>query len=126
MDNAQQNVALVTGVSSGIGRATAELLESRGWRTFGTMRPADAPSGVELLRLDVRDAESEESCVKAALDAAGRIDVLVNNAGVALYGALEETSIAEAKALFDTNVFGVMRMTQAMLPVCAGRARDAS
>ena len=118
MDNAQQKVALVTGVSGGIGRATADLLASRGWRTFGTMRQlADAPGGVELLRLDVRDAVSVESCVKAVLVATGRIDVLVNNAGVALYGALEETSIDEAKALFDTNVFGVMRMTQAVLPV---------
>jgi NAD(P)-dependent dehydrogenase (short-subunit alcohol dehydrogenase family) len=117
MDNAYQQVALVTGVSSGIGRATAEVLASREWRTFGTVRrPARGPAGVELLPLDVRDAGSVESCVQAVLHAAGRIDLLVNNAGVALYGALEETSVEEAQALFDTNVFGVMRMTQAVLP----------
>jgi NAD(P)-dependent dehydrogenase (short-subunit alcohol dehydrogenase family) len=112
-----RKVALVTGVSSGIGRATAEILAGRGWRTFGTMRqPASRPGPIELLPLDVRDAGSAQSCVEAVLAAAGRIDVLVNNAGVALYGALEETSIDEAKALFDTDLFGVMRMTQAVLP----------
>lgn len=117
MDNAPNNVALVTGVSSGIGRATAEFLANRGWRVFGTMRrPTDGPRGVELLPLDVRDQASVESCVKAVLDAAGRIDALVNNAGVALYGAAEETSIDEAKALFETNFFGVLRVTQAVLP----------
>lgn len=111
-------VALITGVSSGIGRATAELLAARGWRTFGTMRkPGPAPAGVEVLPLDVRDDASVQACVKAAFDAAARIDVLVNNAGVALHGAVEETSIDEARALFETNLFGVMRMTRAVLPI---------
>jgi NAD(P)-dependent dehydrogenase (short-subunit alcohol dehydrogenase family) len=117
MQNPEQKVALITGVSSGIGRTTAELLASRGWRTFGTMRkPAAAPKGVEVVALDVRDESSGAACVKAVLDAAGRIDALVNNAGVALYGAAEETSIDEVESLFDTNVFGVMRMTRAVLP----------
>jgi len=118
MQNLQSRVALITGVSSGIGRATAETLASRGFRTFGTMRkPAEAPAGVEVVALDVRDETSVGACVEAVLDAAGRIDVLVNNAGTALYGSVEETSIEEAAALFDTNLFGVMRMTRAVLPI---------
>src|SRR3989442_14725584 len=115
-----KKVALVTGVSSGIGRATATLLSGRGFRVFGTMRkPSEINGpleGVELVRLDVRDEESVRSCVRTVLDRAGRIDALVNNAGYALIGSLEETSIEEAKDLFETNFFGVLRMSQAVLP----------
>jgi NAD(P)-dependent dehydrogenase (short-subunit alcohol dehydrogenase family) len=118
MQSSEQRVALVTGVSSGIGRTTAELLAGRAWRTFGTMRkPSNAPAGVDVVPLDVRDDASVELCVNQVLDAAGRIDALVNNAGTALYGAAEETSIEEAEALFDTNFFGVMRMTRGVLPI---------
>ena len=114
----ESNIALVTGVSSGIGRATAELLAQHGFRVFGTMRrPSDnAPSGLEVLPLDVREDASVRSGVDRVLGAAGRIDLLVNNAGVALYGALEEVSVEQAMAVFDTNFFGVLRMTQAALP----------
>src|SRR5215471_18244597 len=118
---AQEKVALVTGVSSGIGRATANLLADRGFRVFGTTRsPGQATErlgNVELVRLDVRDAESVSSCLRTVLDKAARIDALVNNAGYTLIGSLEETSIEEAKDLFDTNFFGVLRMSQAVLPV---------
>src|SRR5437660_3139052 len=99
----KDNVALVTGVSSGIGRATAELLAQHGFRVFGTMRrPGEnAPSGVEVLPLDVREDASVRSCVDRVLGAAGRIDLLVNNAGVALYGALEEVGMEHAGAVFE-------------------------
>jgi NAD(P)-dependent dehydrogenase (short-subunit alcohol dehydrogenase family) len=111
-------VILITGVSSGIGRATAGLFAARRWRTFGTVRKlGTALPGVELLTLDVRDDASVDACVKAVLDDTGRIDALVNNAGVALHGAAEETSIEEVKALFETNFFGVVRMTHAVLPI---------
>ncbi len=110
-------VALVTGVSSGIGRATAELLAKRGYRTFGTVRSrAASVPGIELIPLDVRDPESVEKAVASVLDRAGRIDVLVNSAGTSLMGAAEETDIEEARALFETNLFGMMRVTQAVLP----------
>ncbi|MCI0422668.1 MAG: oxidoreductase [Acidobacteria bacterium] len=116
----QKKVALVTGVSSGIGRATATLLLDRGFRTFGTLREMNRASefstSLELVRLDVREEESVRSCVQAVLDQAGRIDLLVNNAGCALVGSLEETSIEEARATFETNFFGVLRMCQAVLP----------
>ncbi len=117
----EKKVALVTGVSSGIGRATASLLSDRGFRTFGTLRETSQvsglPPGLEVVRLDVREEESVRSCVRTVLDQAGRIDALVNNAGYTLVGSLEETSIEEAKQIFETNFFGVLRMCQAVLPI---------
>src|SRR5207245_8090368 len=90
-----KKVALVTGVSSGMGRATARLLSRRGFRVFGTMRkPSEINGpleGVELVRLDVRDEESVRSCLRTVLDQAGRIDALVNNAGYTLIGSLERS-----------------------------------
>ncbi len=97
----EKKVALVTGVSSGIGQATATMLLGRGFRTFGTIRETSRAGellpSLELVRLDVRDEESVRSCVRAVLDQAGRIDALVNNAGYALVGSLEETSIEKPK-----------------------------
>ena len=116
----RKDTALVTGVSSGIGRATAELLSQRGFSVFGTMRrpsETDARLGsVEVIPLDVRDEHSVRSCVRSMLERTGRIDALVNNAGYALIGSSEETSTEEAKDLFETNFFGVLRMSQAVLP----------
>jgi NAD(P)-dependent dehydrogenase (short-subunit alcohol dehydrogenase family) len=115
-----RKIALVTGVSSGIGRATAALLSERGFRVFGTMRRPNQTDGalrnVELIALDVRDEESVRSCLRRVLDQAGRIDALVNNAGYTLIGALEETSLEEAREVFETNFFGVLKMSQAVLP----------
>jgi short-subunit dehydrogenase len=114
-----QKVILITGVSSGIGSATAEHLAGRGYRVFGTARSphqGNAIPGVTMLPLDVTLAPSVSHAVQAVIDAAGRIDVLVNNAGLGLFGAFEETSIEQAQALFDTNVFGVIRTSQAVLP----------
>jgi NAD(P)-dependent dehydrogenase (short-subunit alcohol dehydrogenase family) len=115
----QEKVALVTGVSSGIGRAIAGLLSRHGFRVFGTARGNGGAKrsleNVELVHVDVRNEEAVDSCVRTVLDRAGRIDALVNNAGYTLIGSLEETAIEEAKQLFDTNFFGVLRMTQAVL-----------
>jgi NAD(P)-dependent dehydrogenase (short-subunit alcohol dehydrogenase family) len=119
MTNGPSRVVLITGTSSGIGRATAELLAARGHRVFGGVRAtATTPplAGVELVPLDVRDEVSVKTCVETVRSRAGRIDVLINNAGVNLVGAVEETSISQAQALFDTNVIGVLRMSQAVLP----------
>lgn len=112
-------VVVVTGVSSGIGRATAEKFARRGCRVFGTVRSiakAAPISGVELVEMDVRNDASVQSGIQSVIDRATRIDVLVNNAGTSMIGAVEETSTAEAAALFDTNVFSILRTTQAVLP----------
>jgi len=110
---------LVTGASSGIGQATAQLLAERGHRVFGTTRKPGAAqaSGFTMVGLDVRSDDSVRGCVDQVLSQAGRLDVLVNNAGYTLMGAAEETSVAEAKAQFETNFFGVVRMVNAVLPV---------
>jgi len=117
----KEQVVLVTGASSGIGQTTAMLLSNSGFRVFGTTRQSTAPNTscgkIEMLSLDVRSEESAQSCVSELLERAGKIDALVNNAGVALVGALEETSTEEAKTIFETNFFGVLRITQAVLPV---------
>src|SRR5438128_11037909 len=109
-------VALVTGVSSGIGKATALRLAGVGFRTFGTVRGDLAPQpGVELVRLDVCDRHSVDEGVATVFERAGRIDLLVNSAGAAMISAAEETSPEEAHDLFETNFFGLIRMTQAVL-----------
>lgn len=111
-------VALVTGVSSGIGRAVAGGLAAAGFRVFGTLRDprATAPDAVQGVAMDVAQDASVEQGVAQVLQAAGRIDVLVNNAGGSLIGAIEECSLAQAKKLFDTNFFGALRVTRAVLP----------
>ena len=117
MSNSQ--VVVITGVSSGIGRATAAKFALRGYRVFGTVRNlarTQPIAGVELVQMDVRDEASVQQGIEAIIAQAQRIDVLVNSAGVSLLGATEETSIAEAQTLFDTNVFGILRTTRAVLP----------
>ena len=111
-------VILVTGASSGIGRRIAATLARNGHRVFGTSRhpKSDILDGFELTQLDVTSDESARACVQAVLQKAGHIDVLVNNAGIELLGALEEVSLDEARQLFETNFFGVARMCNLVLP----------
>jgi NAD(P)-dependent dehydrogenase (short-subunit alcohol dehydrogenase family) len=115
---AQPKVALVTGISSGIGKATAAELARRGFRVFGTVRAAGVAelAGVTQVVLDVRDDASVERGVAEVLAKAGRIDVLINNAGTSIVGAIEETDTAQARDLFDVNFFGAVRVTRAVLP----------
>jgi short-subunit dehydrogenase len=115
-----QRVVLITGASSGVGQATARLLSQKGYTVFGTSRTptsAEALPNLTMLALDVRSDASVAACVNAVSSQAGRLDVLVNNAGYELAGALEEHSLDEAKAQFETNFFGVVRMTKAVLPL---------
>jgi NAD(P)-dependent dehydrogenase (short-subunit alcohol dehydrogenase family) len=116
----ENRVALVTGVSSGIGQEIARLLAEHGARVFGTVRnhqPSNAIAGVQLVRMDVTNESSVAKAVQSVLEQAGEIHVLINNAGYALAGGLEETSIQEAQQQFETNFFGVFRVTQAVLPM---------
>lgn len=110
---------LVTGVTSGIGREIARLLAEQGVRVFGTMRnpPSASPiRGVEIVPMEVTDDASVNEAVQSIVRKAGPIQCLVNNAGYVISGALEETSIEEARQLFETNFFGVLRVTNAVLP----------
>ena len=119
MNMTTNTVALVTGASSGIGRETAQLLAEHDARTFGTVRDlrrASLIDQVELIEMDVNDDGSVREAIRSVLEKAGKIDVLINNAGYSLAGGLEETSVEEARQLFETNFFGVLRVTQAVLP----------
>jgi NAD(P)-dependent dehydrogenase (short-subunit alcohol dehydrogenase family) len=119
MSIVKSKVALVTGASSGIGEATAERLAAAGYQVFGTSRRAAAAGqrSFEMLTLDVTSDQSVGAVVDEVMRRAGRIDLLVNNAGfgVAPAGA-EESSIEQAQSIFDTNFFGIVRMTRAVVP----------
>ena len=109
--------ALITGCSSGYGLETARHFHAQGWHVIATMRTPRAEllplsQRLRVLPLDVTRPES----IAAALEAAGPIDVLVNNAGLGLFGAFEATPMATVREIFETNTFGMMAMTQAVLP----------
>lgn len=117
-------VVLITGARTGIGRACADLLASRDFRVYGTSRhPPDLTFDFTMVRMDVNETASVEAGVRTVLDREGRLDVVVNNAGFGYGGAVEDTSIEEAKATFETNFFGALRVCQAVLP--AMRAQGA-
>jgi NAD(P)-dependent dehydrogenase (short-subunit alcohol dehydrogenase family) len=116
---AERPVALVTGATSGIGKAAALALVEAGFDVVGTSRDTKGVSrrdGVTFLDLDVADDSSVTAAVERVISQFGRLDVLVNNAGVGSVGAAEERSVAQDQGVFDINVFGVLRMTKAVLP----------
>ena len=119
MTKIRTKIALVTGASSGIGEATAERLAKAGYKVYGTSRRGAQASkrSIEMLPLDVTSDESVESAVNEVIRRHGHIDLLVNNAGfgVAPAGA-EESSIDQARSIFETNFFGLIRMTRAVVP----------
>lgn len=118
MNRHHGKTAIVTGASSGIGRASAEALARAGFKVFGTSRRAtgSSPDKVSMLTCDVTDEESVKALVSAVLSQTDRIDVLVNNAGLGMVGGAEESSIGQVQSLFDVNFFGVLRATNAVLP----------
>jgi short-subunit dehydrogenase len=115
----KNKTTLVTGVSSGIGREIAQLLAERGARVFGTVRKPQSTNpirDVEIVRMEVTNDSSVTEAVHSIEQKAGPVQLLINNAGYSSTGALEETSIEEAKQQFETNFFGVLRVTNAVLP----------
>lgn len=113
-----QPTILITGASKGIGLAIGERLHAAGYRVFGTSRnPTAEHTPFPLLALDVTSPESVQACINAVIAAAGRIDVLINNAGYDLYGAAEETDMDTLHAQMDANFYGAVRMTAAVLPI---------
>jgi NAD(P)-dependent dehydrogenase (short-subunit alcohol dehydrogenase family) len=126
-NNQQALVAVVTGSSSGIGLATSLALARSGYLTYATLRNLAKRDSIQSIaekqhlpirtvQLDVTDENSVKNAIQSILSEAGRIDVLVNNAGYGLTGAFEDIEIDEIKALYETNLFGVIRVTQAVLP----------
>ncbi len=123
----ESRVVLITGASAGFGKACAERLAELGHCVYGTSRAANFPeftgspdaqfrSDPLMIPMDVCDDDSVRRAVEFVLKRAGRIDVVVNNAGVGLAGSVEDTSVDEARALFETNFFGVLRVCRAVLP----------
>jgi NAD(P)-dependent dehydrogenase (short-subunit alcohol dehydrogenase family) len=126
--NATADIVLITGCSSGIGRAAAKRLAERGCTVYATARRPDAldelaASGCRTLALDVTDDESMQSAVAAVEAEHGAVDVLVNNAGYGQQGALEETPLSSFRNQFETNVFGAVRMCQLVLPAMRANRR---
>jgi NAD(P)-dependent dehydrogenase (short-subunit alcohol dehydrogenase family) len=107
--------ALVTGCSTGIGRATAVELTKRGFEVVATARRPETLADLDVTEALALDVDADDS-VAAAVAAAGHIDVLVNNAGFGVTGPVETVPLAEIRRMFETNVFGVIRMIQAVLP----------
>ncbi|MEU3659979.1 SDR family NAD(P)-dependent oxidoreductase [Streptomyces sp. NPDC032940] len=117
----QRPIALVTGCSSGIGRATALRLHAAGHRVYATARKPQtldelAVRGLHTLALDVTDPDSAKAAAETVEAEHGAVDVLVNNAGYGLSGTFEETSLEQVREQFETNVFGLVRLTQLVLP----------
>jgi NAD(P)-dependent dehydrogenase (short-subunit alcohol dehydrogenase family) len=127
-NNQRALVAVVTGSTGGIGLATSLALARNGYLTYATMRNLAKRDSVQsvadkqhlpirVLQLDVTDGNSIKSAIQSILSQTGRIDLLVNNAGYGLTGALEDIGIDEIKAQYETNLYGVIRVTQAVLPI---------
>jgi NAD(P)-dependent dehydrogenase (short-subunit alcohol dehydrogenase family) len=120
--NSPRSTVLITGASSGIGKAAALLFQKRGWNVVATMRSPDKVSdlqGIERLicvRLDVTDLATIEAAIAQAIEKFGSVDVVVNNAGYALMGPFEACALDQIRRQFETNVFGLMAVSQAVLP----------
>ena len=110
-------VVLITGVSSGLGQATAYYLANKGHKVYGTSRfKQEAPINFTILKLDVLEEDSVNEVVDDIVRKEGRIDVLINNAGIGFAGAVEDTTMEEIRQQMETNFFGLVRMTKAVLP----------
>lgn len=129
-----QEVVLVTGASRGIGYAVAELLASEGYRVFAGVRPtstmqlvqearAKYPDHFFIVELDVQDDQSVSRAVSSIIEREGRLDVLINNAGIMVYGSIENVTVDEAAKVFDVNVLGPIRTAHAALPSMRERRR---
>ena len=116
MENNQQ-IVLITGASSGIGKVTAEFLTQKGFKVYGTSRtPKENDFSFDLIRLDVNRVESIQKAIQLILDKEGKIDILINNAGMGITGPIEETPTDKMRNVFETNFFGAIEMMKAVLP----------
>ena len=124
----RHQVAVVTGTSNGIGKEIALLLARSGFTTYATMRNLDKSSDLKIIaekeslpllitQMDVTDEDSVKDAVNMIIEKSNRLDILVNNAGYGLTGALEDLDMNEIKSQYETNVFGLIRTTQSVLPI---------
>lgn len=110
-------VVLITGASSGIGKVTTEFLSQKGYKVYGTCRnPKQKEQSFTLLQLDLNNLNTIETAVKTIIDKEGRIDILINNAGIGITGPIEETPTDEMRKAFDTNFFGTIDVIKSVLP----------
>ena len=118
MSKTQQQVVLVTGASSGIGKSIGEYLNLQGYKIYGTSRhpKTEVSNGIHFLALDVTKPSTIQDAVSKLIEKEGRLDFLINNAGKGITGPLEETPDEETQNAFDTNYFGVLRVIKAVLP----------
>ena len=128
MAHADPQVVLVTGCSTGIGRALVRELRTQGMRVFASARRPESiadlsAEGIETIRLDVNDTASLREAVATVLERAGRIDALVNNAGMNLIGPMAELPLENLRAILETNVIGLVAVAQAVIPSMAARGR---
>ena len=110
-------VVLITGASSGLGQTLATLMAQKGYKVYGTSRraaPADLP--YSMVKMDVGDPDSVHAAVKTIIDQEGRLDLLINNAGIGIGAPIETVQLENVKRLFETNTFGLIRVCQAVLP----------
>jgi NADP-dependent 3-hydroxy acid dehydrogenase YdfG len=126
MAQLKNQVVLVTGCSTGIGRALVRELKANGHRPFATARRPESlveleREGIEALALDVTDPATIAGAVRVAIERAGHVDAVVNNAGVNLFGPLAELTLEEVRGVFETNVMGLVAVTQAVFPHMAER-----
>lgn len=113
-----KKVILVTGASSGIGKTCVEFLSQKGYKVYGTSRkPATQPGASQMIQMDVNNDASVKKAIGHIVTKEGRLDVVINNAGMGVAGAVEQTSVDETKHQFETNFFGVLRVCQEALPV---------
>ena len=121
----ENRIAIVTGGTSGIGRATALALKAAGCTVYELSRRAEGVEGLHHIAADVTKEETVRAAVAEVMAREGRIDILVNNAGFGISGAVEFTSTEDAKALFDVNFFGMVNLNRAVVPImrAAGRGR---
>ncbi|RZL98081.1 MAG: SDR family oxidoreductase, partial [Pedobacter sp.] len=111
-------VVLITGASTGLGESIATYLARRGFIVYGTSRQAGLTNeSIHMLAMDVIDPQSIQQVVDQILQQEGRLDVLINNAGLGIAGPVELLSLTDVERVFDTNVFGVIRMVQSALPI---------
>lgn len=108
---------LITGASSGIGLEIAEYLSKKNYTVIGTSRKKIKPKTFPIYKLDICDDISVQNCISEVISEYGRIDVLINNAGIGLAGAIEDTTVEEAKMQFETNFFGTFRLIKEVLPI---------